>query len=72
MSGEMQLTVLGQRYAASPVDTLRTYTFDSSTTKLDMREQIRQMRLRFESNVSGGTYQMGRPMMKLKLGDGRP
>lgn len=72
MVGEMTLTVTGGPFAASDDLESTPYTFDSTTEKIDMKEQRRLMRLRFESNVAGGDYLMGEPLCHLEIGDGRP
>jgi len=37
-----------------------------------MREQRRELRLRFISNVAGGDYQLGRVLLDADSGDTRP
>ncbi len=70
MSGDMTVQVRGSAFAQSPdsQDSV-LFTFDENTGKIDMREQRRQIRLKFESNVLGGNYQMGRVIMHLETGD---
>jgi hypothetical protein len=46
--------------------------FSPDTGKIDMRQQRREIRLRFRSNVSGGDYQMGKVLLSVTLGDVRP
>lgn len=72
-SGNMTLTVIGQPYAASSDQSLASvpYTFSPTTGKIDMKEQRRQMQLKFESNVVGGDYQLGLTLMNMMIGDGR-
>jgi len=36
-----------------------------------MREQRREMRIRFESNTYGGNYQMGKVLLSCEIGDER-
>jgi hypothetical protein len=48
------------------------YTFTPDTGKIDMREQRREIRLIFTSNVQGGDYQLGRVLLTATLGDVRP
>lgn len=71
MDGEMQLFITGRPYAQSQDNTTGPYTFDANTTKIDMREQRRELRLKFVSNVSGGTYQVGRLILNADTGDVR-
>lgn len=71
LSGGMTVTPKGNKYAQGDVFTGNTYSFDSTTTKIDIKEQYRQMRLRFESNAAGGYYQLGQSVMTLGVGDGR-
>jgi len=70
--GEMTLQVTGRPYAQSSDVASQEYTFDPNTGKIDMRQQRREIRLRFRSNVSGGTYQMGKVLLSVTLGDVRP
>lgn len=70
--GEMSLTITGKNYAASDTElTSDPYYFSPSTEKIDMKEQRRQMRMKFESNVVGGDYQLGQTMATIIIGDGR-
>lgn len=71
LSGEMELYVIGSPYAQVAPETSGPYTFDSNTNKIDLREQRRQLRLRFVSNTSGGNYQCGRIILNVNLGDVR-
>ena len=70
--GEMTLQVTGRPYAQSQDVPSQEYTFDPDTGKIDMRQQRREIRLRFRSNVSGGNYQMGKVLLSVTLGDVRP
>jgi hypothetical protein len=72
MEGEMELTVTGRPFAQSEDVTSQPYVFDANTGKIDMREQRRELRLRFTSNVAGGTYQVGRVLLNADIGDVRP
>jgi len=71
LSGEMDLYITGRPYAQSQDETTGPYTFDSSTNKIDMKEQRRELRLRFVSNVSGGNYQLGKVVLNADIGDVR-
>ena len=71
-SGEMELYVTGNSFATSTDETTGPYTFDSSTLKIDMREQRRELRLKFVSNVAGGDYQLGKVILDADIGDVRP
>lgn len=70
-SGEMSLQVIGRPYAQKEDEISDPYFFDSDTGKIDMREQRRELRLRFTSNVAGGDYQMGRVLLNANVGDVR-
>lgn len=72
MSGEMELYVIGRPFAQSDDVTSSAYTFDPDTNKIDMREQRRELRLKFVSNVAGGDYQVGRIILDADTGDVRP
>jgi hypothetical protein len=71
MSGEMALYVTGRPYAQSDDVTSTAYVFDPSTNKIDMKEQRRELRLRFVSNVAGGDYQTGKIIISADSGDVR-
>jgi hypothetical protein len=71
-SGEMELYVTGNSFATSADETTGPYTFDPDTTKIDMREQRRELRLKFVSNVAGGDYQLGKVVLDADIGDVRP
>jgi len=70
-SGQMYVTVTGKGYADDNDITSNPYNFDPTTLKVDMREQRREMRLRFGSNVTGGNYFMGKVLLSLDTGDSR-
>jgi hypothetical protein len=68
-NGDMTVVVTGEGYADDVAVPSAPYTFTPTTLKIDMREQRREMRLRFESNTAGGTYQTGRVLLSLTTGD---
>ena len=70
-TGSMNLYVLGKGYADDTDQVTGPYTFTPSTLKVDMREQRREMRLRFESNTTGGNYYMGKVLLSMDVGDVR-
>jgi hypothetical protein len=71
-SGTMSLRVVGRPFAQSDDKISDPYFFEPETGKIDMREQRRELRLRFASNVAGGNYQMGRVLLNANVGDVRP
>lgn len=71
-SGEMEVYVTGRPFAQSDDVTSQAYTFAPETGKVDMREQRRELRLKFVSNVAGGDYQVGKIILDADLGDVRP
>jgi hypothetical protein len=71
-TGDMTVQVLGRRFANSDTESAAPITFSPTTEKVDTRAQQRQMRLRFESNVQGGDYQMGQTLLHFEMGDERP
>ena len=70
-SGQMSVTVTGKGYADDTDQTSSPYTFDPTTLKIDMKEQRREMRLRFTSNTQNGNYFMGRVVLSVETGDVR-
>ena len=69
--GDMTVTVTGKGYAEDTDQPSDPYTFSPETLKIDMREQRREMRLRFESNTFNGDYQTGKVLLSLTTGDVR-
>jgi hypothetical protein len=70
-SGDMNLYVTGNGYADAEPVTSDAYVFNSTTLKIDMREQRRELRLKFESNTYNGNYYMGRVLLSAEMGDER-
>jgi hypothetical protein len=71
MSGQMTLYITGRPYAQTQDKLSQAYVFDSNTGKIDMKEQRRELRLRFISNVAGGDYQLGKVILDADTGDVR-
>lgn len=71
-SGQMTLQIVGRPFAQKEDVISNPYYFDPDTGKIDMREQRREIRLRFTSNVQGGNYQMGKVLLSANVGDVRP
>jgi hypothetical protein len=67
----MDLYVTGRPYAQEQDKTSTAYTFEPNTGKIDMREQRRELRLKFVSNTVGGDYQLGKVIVNADLGDVR-
>ena len=70
-NGEMTVTVTGKGYAEDVDVESPPFPFKPTTLKVDMREQRREMRLRFESNTYNGDYQTGKILLSLTTGDVR-
>ena len=68
-NGEMYLVVTGKGYADDVDQPSPQYTFQDNTLKIDMREQRREMRIRFGSNTVNGNYFMGKVLLNLDTGD---
>jgi hypothetical protein len=71
LNGEMELYIIGRPYAQSEDKVSDPYTFDSNTNKIDMKEQRRELRLKFRSNQQGGDYQGGYIILNADIGDVR-
>lgn len=69
--GDMDLIVTGRPYAQSEDVESAPYTFAPNTNKIDMKEQRRELRLKFVSNVADGDYQLGRVILSADIGDVR-
>jgi hypothetical protein len=71
LDGEMSLVVTGRPYAQVDDQDSSPYVFDNTTGKIDMKEQRRELRLRFTSNTVGGNYQVGKILVNADVGDVR-
>ena len=71
-SGDMSLIVTGPPFAQGADKESDPYVFGPNTGKVDMREQRRELRLKFISNTAGGDYQLGKLLLSAEIGDSRP
>ena len=71
-SGEMSVIVTGRPFAQGEDKESAPYVFGPNTGKIDMREQRRELRLKFISDVAGGNYQLGKLLLDAEIGDVRP
>ena len=71
MEGGMRLYVTGRPFAQGEDKVSPPYDFDSTIGKIDMKEQRRELRLLFISDVAGGNYQLGKILLSADLGDVR-
>jgi hypothetical protein len=71
-SGDMTIVVTGRPFAQGGDVESAEFTFSPDTGKVDMREQRRELRIRFRSNVAGGNYQLGKLLLNATIGDVRP
>jgi len=70
--GEMTCIVTGRPFAQGEDKESGPYVFGPNTGKIDMREQRRELRLKFISDVAGGNYQLGKLLLDAEIGDVRP
>ena len=70
-SGTMSMVVTGKGFADDTDIASAPYNFDATTLKIDLKEQRREMRLRFISNIVNGDYFMGRVVLNVETGDVR-
>ena len=70
-NGTMEVIITGKSYADDTDDPSDPYPFNPDTLKIDMKEQRREMRLRFKSNTQNGDYFMGRVLLSIDTGDVR-
>ena len=70
-TGDMSLIVTGRPYAQSQDTESQPYVFSPTTGKIDMKEQRRELRLRFTSNTLNGNYQSGKILLDADIGDVR-
>jgi len=71
-SGDMTVVVTGRPFAQGGDVESAEFVFSPDTGKVDLREQRRELRLRFRSNVAGGNYQLGKLLLNATIGDVRP
>jgi hypothetical protein len=69
--GTMNMIVTGKGFADDVDKKSNPYPFNAATLKIDLKEQRREMRLRFESNTIAGDYFMGRIVLNIDTGDVR-
>lgn len=68
-TGDLTMYVRGREFAQAPVTSSEAYTLAPTTERVDLREQRRQVTLKFESNVVDGDYFMGRVLLHTEQGD---
>ena len=69
--GAMDVIITGKSYADDVDDPSDPYSFNPDSLKIDMKEQRREMRLKFQSNTQNGDYFMGRILLSIDTGDVR-
>jgi hypothetical protein len=68
----MSMVVTGRPFAQGEDKDSDPYIFGPNTGKIDLREQRRELRLKFTSDVAGGNYQLGKLLLSAEIGDVRP
>lgn len=71
MTGSMNMQVIGGETAAGTEVISKPYRFNGTTERIDLREQRREIRLRFTSDETNGDFEMGKVLMHLEQGDVR-
>jgi hypothetical protein len=69
MRGQMNMQVIGRESANGVLYESNPSPFTNVTETIDVREQQREIRLRFTSNETHGDYEMGRVMIHIEAGD---
>lgn len=69
MTGDMTVEVLGREFANSDEVVTGPFTFSNTDPKIDLRVQQRHLRLKFTSNTSNGSYEMGKVLLHTEPGD---
>jgi hypothetical protein len=70
-TGDMNVYISGKGYANDDDIVTGPYVFSPDTLKIDVRQQRREMRIRFESNTFNGNYEMGNVLISVEIGDER-
>lgn len=71
MTGDMTVQVVGRPHAQGEETVGDVKTFSPDTPTVDLPTQKRLMKLRFESNVEGGSYWGGKTLIHIEVGDQR-
>jgi hypothetical protein len=71
-TGDMNLSIIGRKFARGETETKGPYLFSPTDGKIDLRVEYREMKLLFESNDIDGHYEMGRILVTAEAGDERP
>lgn len=69
LEGDMEVSVVGREFAQGAETETAPEVFDSSTERIDLRTQTREIRLKFRSNTTGGHFEMGRVLLHTEPGD---
>ena len=75
-TGDMSVIITGRANARARTVDSETFVFpddatlDPSKQVIPLKEQRRELRVRFESNTLGGDYQMGQVLLHVEPGDG--
>jgi hypothetical protein len=77
MSNNMTMTINSRDFAQGPITSSQTYTFTPQSpiiemNKIDTINMGRLVSFRFESNIFGGDYLMGKTIYNYAPGDVRP
>jgi len=72
MSEDMTLEVLSRKFAQGAEKVSSAYHFSADTGKIDIREQVREFRLKFTSNKLNGFFEGGKTLIHTEPGDTRP
>lgn len=70
-TGNLDLYIIGRPYPDQPDQITGPYTFNPGTSKIDMKEQRRLLRLKFVSNQVDGDYEAGKILVDADIGDVR-
>lgn len=68
-TGDLTLTVSGVSYAQGDVAESEAFTLAPDTNFFDLREQRRELAVKFRSNTQGGDFQMGKVLLTASPGD---
>lgn len=71
MTQDMTMEVLSKQFAQSAEVVSSAYPFSANTGKIDVREQVREFRLKFASNKLGGFFEGGKTLIHIEPGDAR-
>lgn len=71
-SGNLTMEISGRKFANSTPEVKGPFDITTNTEKIDLRDEFREVSLKFTSNEIDGNFEMGRLLVTAEYGDERP